>query len=155
MSLRHGEDHRVFHRAGIKLRRADEIADVFEHREINVGRAELIEPLLGHPGIQMAHAAGVELYALHTRACNRLGVHGGIDVRFHNADAKIVLQLFDRAQKRRRLARARRGHEIEKERLFRLESCADAVGLAVVVGKNALLDLYDSYTVHFSMPRFL
>ena len=48
---------------------------------------------------------------------------------------------------------------------FTLTAIALATGLTlgtnamacstVVVGKNALLDLYDAYTVHFSKPRFL
>ena len=58
--LRHGEDHRVFDRARVELRGADEVADVFEHDEVQVLRADLLEALLRHACIEVAHAARVE-----------------------------------------------------------------------------------------------
>ena len=90
----------------------------------------------------------MELDALHSGTGDGLGVYGGVDVGFHHADAQLVLQFLDGAEKRRRLAGAGRGHEIEKERFLLLETGADAVCLAVVVGKNAFLDLDDADIIH-------
>ena len=55
------KDHRVLHRAGIKFRRANEIAHILQHNEIQALRPDLPQALLGHPGIQVAHAAGMQL----------------------------------------------------------------------------------------------
>ena len=59
MALGHGEYCDILDRAGVELRRADEVANVLEYREVEVGGAELTEPLLGHARVEVAHAAGV------------------------------------------------------------------------------------------------
>ena len=43
-----GEYHGVLRRARVELRRADEVADVFQHDEVEVVSAHLVESLMGH-----------------------------------------------------------------------------------------------------------
>ena len=143
MPLRHGEDHRVFDRARVELRGADEVADVFEHDEVQVLRADLLEALLRHACIEVAHAARVELDGLDARVRDSLRVHVGVDVCLHHADAQLILERFKRAQQRHRLAAARRGHQVQQKRSVLLELRAKACGLAVVVGEDALFHLDD------------
>lgn len=44
VALGHGEYCDILDRAGVELRRADEVANVLEYREVEVGGAELTEP---------------------------------------------------------------------------------------------------------------
>ena len=153
MPLGDGEDHRVLHSAGVKLRRADKIADVLEDREVDVLRAETLEALLGHARVEVAHAAGVELDDLRAGLFDRGGVHVGVDVGLHHADAKLVLQRGDGRLEGRGLAGAGGAHQIQQEDLVLLELRAQLVGLPVVVFKNALFDFQYAIAFHIRSPH--
>ena len=116
--LRHGEDHRVFDRAGVELRRADEIADVLEHDEVQVLRADL---LAGPARVMPASrwhmppvCSWMDLDARRPRWC--------FASTSESMSASITpmrsssLQRFQRAQQRRRLAAAGRGHQVQQKR---------------------------------------
>ena len=154
MPLRDGEDHRVFHRTGVELRRANEVADVLEHDEIQLVRPDLAQPLLGHARVEVAHAARVQLDGLHARLADRPRVDVRVNVRLHHAHAQLAPQALDRTQERRRLAAAGRGHQVQQERPLLSQRRANARRLAVVVGKDALLDLDNLVFFHTKLPQF-
>ena len=148
VALGDGEDHGVFDRAGIELRGADEVADVFEDRKVDVLRAETDEALLRHARIEVAHAAGVQLDDLDSGLLDRGGIHVGVDVGLHDADAEFVLQRGDRRLQGGGFAGAGGAHQIQEEGLLPLELLAQLVGLPVVVFKNALLDFQYAIAFH-------
>ena len=122
MAFGNGEDHGVFHSAGVKLRRTHEVSDVLQDGKIHILDAEVPQPLPRHAGVQMAHAAGVELDDLDAGILDRSSIHVRIDVRLHHADTEIFLQRLDRAAQRCGLAGTGRAHEIEQKgmRSFKL-----------------------------------
>ena len=106
MTLRYRQDHGIFHRTGIKLRRANQIAHILQHHKIQVIRTDLLKSLLRHTGIQMTHTAGVELDGLDPGGSNFLRIHVGVDIGFHNADIQMLLQSLNGTQQRGGLAAA-------------------------------------------------
>ena len=113
VSLRNGEDHGVFRGARVKLRRANEVADVFENDEVEIVRSHFRKSLTGHVCVEVAHAAGVQLdHLFNARMRDALGVNVGVYIRFHYADVHFIAELFDRARQGRCLAAAGRRHEI-------------------------------------------
>ena len=152
MALGHREDHGVFYRPGVELRRAHKVAHVLQDYQVQIRRAQLTEALLRHARVQVAHAAGVELDAPHTDLRNGRRVHVRVDVRLHDADAQVLLQRLDGAQQGGGLPGPGGGHEVQKKGLLRLQPGADAVRLPVVIGKNALLDLDDFIFFHGRPP---
>ena len=144
MSLGHGEDHGVLHGAGVKFRRADQVADVFQDGEVHVVHAQALQALTRHARVQVAHAAGVELNDLGAGLLNGGGVHVGINVRLHDADAKLVLQRGDGLAQRGGLAGAGGAHQVEQEHAVLFQLLAQLVRLTVVVFKYALLYLKNS-----------
>ena len=162
VALRHGENHGVFHGAGVKLRRADEVADVLEDGEVDVLGAEALKALARHARVEVAHAAGVQLDNLRTAGGDGRGVDVGVDIGLHDADAQIVLQGVDGRHEGRGLAAAGRGHEVEQEGVIALEFFAQQICLPVVVFKNALFDFEHAECIHdltsrmftgFCMPK--
>ena len=141
VALRHGEDHCVFHGAGVKLRRADEVADIFEDGKVDVLRAEPLETLTRHARVEMAHTAGMQLDDLCAAGGDGRRIDVRVDVGLHDTDAQIVLQGVNGRHEGRGLAAAGRGHEVEQEGVILLELFAQQVGLPVVVFKNALFNL--------------
>ena len=148
MPLGDGEDHHVFGSAGVKLRRTNQIAHILQHRQIQVFGSQLAEPLPGHPGVQMAHAAGVELDGYCPGAGDGLGVHLRVDVCLHHTDAELALQGFNRPLQGGGLPGAGRGHQVHQEGLFCLQLRTQPIGLPVVVFKNTFLDLNYSDMCH-------
>ena len=150
VALGNGEDHGVFHGAGVELGGADEVANVLQNGEIYVLGAEAFQTLLGHAGVQVAHAAGVELDDLHAAGGDGGGVHVGVDVRFHDADAHIVFQRLDGGHQSGGLAGAGGAHQVQQESLLLLQLLAQLVRLAVVRLKNALFDFQYAVFIHGS-----
>ena len=103
MLFRSGKDHRVFHRTGVELRRANEVADVLEHDEIQLVRPDLAQPLLGHARVEVAHAARVQLDGLHARLADRPRVDVRVNVRLHHAHAQLAPQVNSSGRGSKRL----------------------------------------------------
>ena len=148
VALGHGKDHGVFHRAGVELRGAHQVAHILQHHQVQVIGAQLPQSLLGHPGVQVAHAAGVQLDGPDPGVGHGGGVHVGVDVRLHNAHAQLILQALHGPQQGGSLAAARRGHQIQQEGALLFQLLPDPVCLPVVVGENAFLHLDDFIFVH-------
>ena len=152
VAFRHGQDDRILHRTGIEFRRADQVAHVLQDREIQVFRAQFAHALAGHVGVEMAHAAGMQLNGAHAGLEDRRGVHVGIDVRFHDADAHLVLQTAEHLLQQRGLAGSGRRHQVEQERLLRLHLRAQFFRVRVVVRENAFFYFDDLDGVHVTSP---
>ena len=100
--------------AGIELSGAYQIAYVLQEDKIQIFVADPFQTLPGHLGIQVTHAAGVQLYGWDAGfAGDGLRIHIAVNVRLHDAHfqrcsaAVRILQVPDRADERRGLARAR------------------------------------------------
>ena len=151
--LRDGENHGVAGGAGVKFRRADQIAHVLQDSQIQIVGPQAVQTLPGHASIQVAHAAGMELDDPGPRARDGLGVHAGVDVRLHHADAEFVLQRGNGPLQRGGLPRAGGGHQVEQEGLLGAQAHPEQIGLPVIALKDALLDLQDakfSHGIHLS-----
>ena len=142
MSLRDRKDHGVFHRAGIKFRRANEIAHILQHNEIQVLRPDLPQALLGHSGIQVAHAAGMQLDGPYPGPGHGAGIHIAVNVRLHHTDAHFLPQPLHRPQQGGGLAAAGARHQVQQKGLIPLQLRPQAVGLPIVIGKDAFFELY-------------
>ena len=110
MTLWNRQNHGVLHRAGVELGRTDKVADVFQNHQIETLGAQPGQSLPGHLGVQMAHAAGVQLNGLGAGLGNGAGVHVGVNVGLHHADAQLILQRSNRAAQCRGFAGPRRTH---------------------------------------------
>ena len=143
VAFRDGENHYILHRACVKLCRADKVAHVFKYSKVNIPGSKLIEALLGHARIQMAHTAGVELDALYAGGGYLLRVHGGVNVCLHDADTELILQPCNGAHEGGGLAGTGGGHEIHKKGSLLLQLSPEFVGLGIVVGKDT--GLYFDY----------
>ena len=58
--------------------------DVYK-RQIEPRRVQLLQPLAGHPGVKVAHAARVQLDDLRAGARDGVRVDVGVDIRLHHA----------------------------------------------------------------------
>ena len=142
-------------RAGVKFRRTDKIADILPTDEIQSLRSKLPQTLAGHGGVEMAHAARVQLNDLRAGARDGVRVDVGVDIRLHHAHAQRPLQQRQQAQQRRRFSGAGRGHQIDETGALRAQLGAKGRGLRVVIGKDALLDLNDAVAIHATPPVFV
>ena len=91
MPLRYGKDHHIFRCTRIKFCRTDQIAHIFQDRQIHIGHAKTLHALPGHLRIQMAHTPGMQLDRFDTCFRNRLCIHIGINIRFHHTDPEPIL----------------------------------------------------------------
>ena len=154
MALGDGEDHGVLHRAGVKLRRTHQIAHILQHHQVQFLRTEGLQTLLGHVGVQVAHAAGVKLNGPDAGAVDGSGVYVGVDVRLHDAHAQLVFQRLDGPAKGGGFPGAGRGHEVQKKGFFPFQLLPQGVGLPAVFREDALLHFDDLKSCH-TIPPFL
>ena len=148
MPLGHREDHRLDRGARIELRRANQVADVLDKDQVETLVAELGQTLVGHAGVQMAHAARVDLDRLGPVHAHRLGINRRVDVGLDHADLHLAREGINRPREEGRLARARRRHEVDEQSPLLLHASAQLAGIADVGGKDVLFDLDDAYVVH-------
>ena len=103
-------DHHPRVLADAELRRADEVADVLDHEQVDVGERQRGQRAADHVGVEMALAAearvGVELRHRHVQAREPVGVVGALDVALEHARAHVA-QVAQHPLEQRRLAGAR------------------------------------------------
>ena len=148
MALGHRQNHGVLHCAGVKLGRADQVADVFENRQIDVPGAQTFQPLPGHFGVKVAHTAGMQLDRLCPGPGDGAGIHIGVNVRFHHTDAQLIFEGCNGSAQRRGFAGPRCAHQVEQKHLLRFQISPQRGGLLVVGSKDALLHFQNFYVVH-------
>ena len=90
----------------------------------------------------------MELDGVGARAKDGGSVHVAIDVGFQNADLHFVFELFDRPLQEGGFARAWAGHDVDEKGFVFLHFRAKLVGVAVVLGKDVLLDFDDADGIH-------
>lgn len=83
----------------------------------------------------------MELNGLYAGGGDGLGVHIGIDVRFHNGHGEGSLQGPDGLHQGGGFAGAGGGHQVQQKDAPRLQFPPEGVCLAVVIREHALLDL--------------
>lgn len=154
VALGNRKNHQIQMCAGVKFRRTDKIADILQNDEIQSLRTKLLQTLAGHGGVEMAHAARVQLNDLRAGVRDGVRIDVGVDIRLHHAHAQRSLQQRQQAQQRRRLAGAGRGHQIDEISALRAQLGAKRRSLCVVIGKDALFDFDDAVTIHAIPPLF-
>ena len=96
----------------------------------------------------MTAAARVDLHDGHAEAVDALGVLRREEIALDDGETHLILQGFQRALQERRLARARRSHEIEHEYAARAKVCGILSRHFVIHRQNVLHDL----DFHFLNP---
>ena len=96
LALRHRVDHRLGVLAHVELGRADEVADVLDHQQVELGEGQPRQPGTDHHGVEMALAAEpcARVDERHGRpeAVELVGVEAGGDVTFEDADADTPVE---------------------------------------------------------------
>ena len=97
----------------------------------------------------MAQAAVVDLQGFD--ACgvrDALGIQGGLDIDIHDADRKLTFQFVHQSGKKRCLAAARAGHDVQHGGFLVCEHAADGLSRGSVVSKNAFFYFDSSNCSH-------
>ncbi len=98
----------------------------------------------------MAHPAGMELDGFD--ACGFLylyGIHVGVDIRLHHRHTQLIFYEIQRAYKRGGFAAPGGRHQIKEEYSLVLQLFTEIVRIGVIVGEDALLDLYHLHLLVF------
>src|SRR5271157_1757179 len=91
----------------------------------------------------MAASASIHLHRLHAGGADAFGIIGGLLVALDHGDRQAVLEFRDGTAKQRRLARARAGDKIQRERAGASEPHPVFARVAVVLGEDVALDADD------------
>ena len=149
MALRDGKDHSIFYGSGVKFRRTYQVPHIFQDEKIQPVHAEFLNPLSGHPGIQMAHAPGMELNDSGAVILNGRRIHIGINIRLHDSDLHFTFEHLNGPAQGGRLPGPRAGHQVEQEYPLFLQFFPKQIRLPVIIRKDALLDLDYPVFFHF------
>ena len=87
------EDHHLQTRAGIKLSRADQVADILQENQVQAVVIHSVQCALTHTCVHVAHAVGVGLDCGCAHGLDLDSVHVRSDVRLHDADFHLGLQV--------------------------------------------------------------
>ncbi len=93
--------------AQIETRGTDEISDVFDEYNVELGQRQIVQRVVDHPRIQMAGVAGRNLYRGNTMCANTPRIVVGLEISFDDREAEVRLERFDRHLQQGRLARSR------------------------------------------------
>ena len=141
-------------RAEFETRGADEIADVLDDEQIELGEVELIERAVQHDRVEVALAPGVDLDG-GSRAGRggAVRVNGGGNVAVHNRDAQFVFETRECLLDQLGLARAGRGHDVDGEHAHRIDAGAILLREAVI-GVEDVFDDRDTLW-HDKSPNYV
>ena len=115
----------------------------------NIEENEAFFYLTGHFGVQVTHAAGMQLNGRHaSRFLDFDRIHVAVDIGLHNRYAQLILEQVDGADECSSLAVAGRRHKIQQINSLCFEIGAQRIGIAVVVREDALLYFDDFNFVH-------
>ena len=128
-------DAEVF--AEIVVGGADEIADVFDDEQVEVGEVGIFEGLGDHQGVEMAGAVGLELDGVDAEGADSVGVAFGFDVAFDDEDFALGGEAADGLFDEAGFAGAGGAQDIEGEKLGPLEDFPVDVGLQLVAMVDA------------------
>ena len=110
-------DHHARVLADAELGRADEVADVLDDQQVDLVQRQRGQRRAHHVGVEVALAAearvGVELRHRHVQAGEPVGVDRALHVALEHADAHAVEPSASSALEQRRLAGARRAHQVD------------------------------------------
>jgi len=87
---REDRDLAVF--AEIEGRRADQVADIFNHQHIKRRQIEVIGAVADHVGVEVATGTGIDLVRRDPGGGNAIGVIGGLLVSFEDCETEFGLQ---------------------------------------------------------------
>ena len=139
------EDHCPGVLADIELGRADQVADVLDHDEVEVGERQPGERGADHRGVEVAFAAeavgGVDQRDGRAEAGEAIGIDRGLDIALHDPDSQRGAELQQHLTEQRRLACTRRRHQVDHLHVGVVEIVAVGLGGAVVLAKDLLQHL--------------
>jgi hypothetical protein len=118
-----------------------------------VVQIQLRHGLAHHVGIQMAALAGVDLQRGCAGGANARGIVVGLLVAFDHRERQAAIQRSDAFHQQRSLAGTGAGYKIQREDAMLGQPGAIVVGVAVVLGKDVLLDLHHARLAHAGRMR--
>ena len=128
--------------AEIESGRTHEITDVFDEQEIEAGQGQMVQCAMHEVCVEVTGSPGRDLYGRHTVGADASGVVVGLQVALDDRDAVAVAQRHDGGFQQGRLARARRGHEIDRQQAVLVEVLA-VVRCNTIIGREQILEHFD------------
>jgi hypothetical protein len=138
LSLGHRQDQHLGAFAQIEQRRADQIADVFDHQHGLGRRVELRQPPRQHVGFEVATGARIDLDRGGAGGANTLGIVQRGLVALDDADRQVGAEVADGAFQQGGFSRAGRTDQIERQDLTARQPAAVAFRDELVLGENLL-----------------
>ena len=149
IAFRDAQQHHVQVGPGIIFRRADEIAHIFQEKQVRIILAHFGDGLRRHAGIHMAHAVCVGLNGSGAKSFDTLRVHGGVNIRFDDGDPGFSPQVGDDSAKEGGLSGARCAHDIDQKPALCPELVAQSLRVGVIGSRNGFMQFND---FHFRPP---
>ena len=142
--------------ADVELGGADEVADVLDDQQVDLVERDRRQRGAHHVRVEVAlaaeAAAGVELRDRDVQVGEPVGVERALHVALEHADAQVADAVAQQALEQRRLARARRAHDVEDRHAVAVEVVA--VGPRDrVVGVERVLDDPHPHAMHAGLLR--
>ena len=148
--FRHGQDHGIAATPGIELGRTDQVAHILQDYQIQAVQRHVVQALAGHFSIEMAHPSSMELDGFDAGGFLDLhGIHIGVDIRLHHRHAQFIFYQIQCAYESGGLAASGRRHQIKEEYSLVFQLFTEIVRIKVIVGEDALLDLYHLHLLVF------
>lgn len=135
-----GEDDHLVVLTKVKGGRADQVADIFYHQQIQVVEVKIIGAVHYHVGIQMAAGTGVDLAYRYSGRGDAPGIVVGLLVPLDDGKMELVRQLPQGTFKQGRLAGAGGTDQIQDENPLFPEQRAVEARQAVVFAQDIFLD---------------
>jgi hypothetical protein len=101
--------------AHVELGRADQIADVFDEKDVEAVRSRLLAASWTWELVRWAAALGVDLHGLGAGGGHAAGIVVGLQVALDDGHVHLVAQVGQSAFEQRGFARPGRAHEIEDQ----------------------------------------
>ena len=149
--FRDAQQHHVQVGPGIIFRRADEIAHIFQEKQVRIILAHFGDGLRRHAGIHMAHAVCVGLNGPGSQSFDMLCVYRGVNIRFYDCDSGFFPQVGDDSAKEGGLAGARCAHDIDQKPSFFAEHFPQGLSVSVIGRRNGFMQFND---FHIRSPLF-
>ena len=125
----------------VEAGRADQVANVFDKQDVDVGQVQSMQRVVHHVRVQVAGAAGRDLDRRDALGADALGIILGLQVALDHGDAQFSLERLDRCLQQAGLAGARRRHQVDGEHAVAVEMFAVVQRLMIVLAEQVLQNL--------------
>ncbi len=130
--------------AEVEAGRADEVADVLDEHDVDVVQGQFVQRGVHHVGVEVAGAAGTDLYCRYTLAADAVRVVFRLEIALDDGNPQAAVERLDGRLEQRGLAGAGRGHQVDGEYAVAGEMFA-IVQRLVVIGVQEALEHLDRF----------